>query len=252
MKRGSPNEPQAAPSKKPRRENVRDLSLPDGIGQAGRDRQKGEWPNADTLDYLCWPERELSIPPSAFHLLGLLGVPPSWLILIQYPLCLHSPIPTSLSSSTMPSATLSKNLCNLKYDHFRSRIKPTLAALARRGDGILHVKCQEIIYEYFGTDNPRVINIIYDHFVSNEVWKEIAVAYKLHLYIRVPRTRCDDKWWADVWEAYWGALFIERKLWNDDEEELTSFLRRLIYIQFKDAWQHLSTFPFPVCQTVLK
>ena len=136
------------------------------------------------------------------------------------------------------------NKPNEKYDNFRLRMTSPFSVLAKRGDGILNIKCLDIIYEYFGADNPRLVNMIHDHLVSNEVWKELAVAYKLHLYIGVARTRYDDKWWADVWEAYWGALFIERQFWNDNGEDLTGVLRRLVYIQCKAAYEHLVNFPF--------
>jgi len=48
------------------------------------------------------------------------------------------------------------------------------------------------------------------------------------------RDKQDDKLWADIWEAYWGALYLERSLWNDGEEDLVSCLRFLFWLQNYD------------------
>ena len=90
------------------------------------------------------------------------------------------------------------------------------------------------MYEFFGEDNSNLVNIIYEAATSNDSWRDCAIAYKLHMYVGVPpRSQRTDKFWADMWEAYWGALFIERKLWNDDEEDLISWLRVLLYLQLE-------------------
>ena len=43
-----------------------------------------------------------------------------------------------------------------------------------------------------------------------------------------------DKFWADLWEAYWGALFLEREMWNDDQEDLTACLRGLFCVRYPE------------------
>ena len=43
------------------------------------------------------------------------------------------------------------------------------------------------------------------------------------------RNKLTHKFWADMLKAYWGALFIERRLWNDDDEDSVSVLRVLLY-----------------------
>lgn len=134
---------------------------------------------------------------------------------------------------------------NEDYGSFRKRFRPPFAILAKRGDAIVKVKCLEILCEYFGSDNIGLVNNIYDTVLSNDTCRDFAIAYDLHLYLGLPqRTRWRDKWWGDVWEAYWAALFIERKLWNDDDEELTNTLRGLIYLQFEDVFRELGTSPF--------
>jgi len=119
------------------------------------------------------------------------------------------------------------------------------AALTKRGDAILKVKLLEILYEYFGSDNISLINQIIDLVVSNDTCRHLALAYRLNLYLGLPpRKKSHDKWWGDVWEAYWAALFIERRLWNDDDEELTNTLRTLIHLQFEVLFREVGVRPF--------
>jgi len=134
---------------------------------------------------------------------------------------------------------------NDDYSNLRKRFTPPFATLTKRGDAILKVKELEIIYEFFGADNTALVNNVHDIVVSNDTCRNLAIAYDLHLYLGLPpRKKWNDKWWGDVWEAYWAALFIERKLWNDDDEELTSTLRRLIYLQFEVVFRELGVTPF--------
>ena len=77
-----------------------------------------------------------------------------------------------------------------------------------------------------------MVNIIFEATTSNDSWRDCAIAYKLPVYVGVPPwSQRMDKFSAAMWEAYWGALFIERKLWNEDEEDLISCLRVLLYLQ---------------------
>ena len=41
-----------------------------------------------------------------------------------------------------------------------------------------------------------------------------------------------QKFWADVWEAWWSGIFMERELWNEDVEDVKSFFRRLICLKY--------------------
>ena len=237
------------------------LPPPHRPGRPSDEKAAQPFPQLDAFEPRYWPNKELcTSPPPTFRFaflphLSLLSNPcvrdrqpfrpPSWSQANPHPVPPLPPLADPELFIQFHDAIRDPlNKPNEKYDNFRLRMTSPFSVLAKRGDGILNIKCLDIIYEYFGPDNPRLVNMIHDHLVSNEVWKELAVAYKLPLYIGVARTRYDDKWWADVWEAYWGALFIERQFWNDNEEDLTAVLRRLVYIQCKAAYEHLVNFPF--------
>jgi len=131
------------------------------------------------------------------------------------------------------------------YGYFRKFIRPPFAALSKRGDGLLKVICQEIIYEYFGAANGKLINLILDLVTSNETWRHFAIAYEIDRYVvGQQRNKLTDKFWADMWEAYWGALFIERRLWNDDDEDLVSVLRVLLYFRIGPLLPEFGVDPF--------
>jgi len=121
---------------------------------------------------------------------------------------------------------------SLLYSHFKKFIRPQFAQLAKRGDALLEVKCQEIIYEIFGTSNGKLVNLILDETTSNDTWRHFAIAYHLDRYVAAEqRNKQTDKFWADIWEAYWGALFLERQLWNEDDTDLVRCLRVLVHLR---------------------
>ena len=137
------------------------------------------------------------------------------------------------------------------YGYFRKFIRPPFAALSKRGDGLLKVICQEIIYEYFGASNGKLINLILDLVTSNETWRHFAIAYEMDRYVvGQQRNKFTDKFWADMWEAYWGALFIERRLWNEDDEDLVSVLRVLLYFRIGALLPEFGVDPFFISETV--
>jgi hypothetical protein len=126
------------------------------------------------------------------------------------------------------------------YQKFKKSLNPSFLALCKRGDAVLRLHCIDIIREFFGEEH-KVIQWALESTVSNDNWKNLSDAYKLDRYVRSGRRdRFDrfwdnlDKFWGDVWEAWWGALFLERKLWNDNEDDLVSCLRILVWLQHYD------------------
>lgn len=92
---------------------------------------------------------------------------------------------------------------------------------------------------------------------SNETWKELAMLYRLDEYVGwLPKTLRSgnidddvkkkaelsrDKFWADIWEAWWACCFWERELWGDDIEDLLSCLRRIMELKYRGLVQGFST-----------
>jgi hypothetical protein len=131
------------------------------------------------------------------------------------------------------------------YGYYRKDIRPPFAVLSKYGDAVLKVICQNVIYEYFGKSNGKAINLILDHVQSNTTWRHFAIAYKMDQYLMgKPRNKLDDKFWGDMWEAYWGALFLERRLWNDHEVDLVSCLRVLLYFRTSPLFPDFGVYPF--------
>lgn len=129
-----------------------------------------------------------------------------------------------------------------RYNEFRTRFRGMFASLAKYGDVMLKLKWLDLLQLDFGRENTTLVNIILDKLVSNEVSRDFAMAYNLHSYVGLPpRISWWDKWGADLWEAYWGALFRDRELWNDDEQELTTTLHCLLYLFAEDAYSQLKT-----------
>jgi hypothetical protein len=50
-----------------------------------------------------------------------------------------------------------------------------------------------------------------------------------------------DKFWADIWEAWWACCFSEREIWGDDIDDLLSFLRRIIELKYWGLLERYST-----------
>lgn len=81
----------------------------------------------------------------------------------------------------------------------------------------------------------------------NETGQELALLYRLNNYIgwfvQSPRKIKDaEKFWADVWKAWWGGCFWEREIWGDDDiEDLLSCLRRIMALKYRGLVQRYST-----------
>jgi hypothetical protein len=120
------------------------------------------------------------------------------------------------------------------------------------GDKFLGLKIQHILTEFFGVDNLSLVNLLYARTVSNQTFKDLAITYRLDQCVGVERATY-DKFWADLWEAYWGALFLERQLWNEGDEDLVRFIREMVFLRNEKVIQALGAYPFfafdPTMQT---
>ena len=50
-----------------------------------------------------------------------------------------------------------------------------------------------------------------------------------------------DKFWGDVWKAWWGCCFWEREVWGDDIHDLLSCLRKIMALKYRGLVQRYST-----------
>jgi hypothetical protein len=131
------------------------------------------------------------------------------------------------------------------YGYLRPYILPSFGELSKRGDTILKGICEEVVYEYFGRSSPKVITAILDQITSNDTWRHFAIVYEMDQYlVGEQRSKADDKFWGDMWEAWWAALFLERQSWNDHDEDLVSCLRVLFYFRTNPFYPDFGVDPF--------
>src|SRR5438876_2871344 len=45
-----------------------------------------------------------------------------------------------------------------------------------------------------------------------------------------------EKFWADIWEAWWCAICTERELWHETLLDIHSYFRRLIILKYSDLY----------------
>lgn len=140
--------------------------------------------------------------------------------------------------------------------------------LAFNGDEQLTSLCNPIIWDLFGESNRFIIKRVCDDWYSNHNWLSLALVYRLDLCVGV--RSLDDlininnrvekegkgiildfrknltgarkkgqklylplKFWADCWEAYWMGVIYERKLWDEDMEDIKCFFRRLLIMKYR-------------------
>ena len=138
-------------------------------------------------------------------------------------------------SSSSSSDELSRNP---NSSHFRNAYTPEFRTLAFDGDLALKFHSNSILLELF--EECPILHCVYDDWLSNATWKELAMLYRLDEYVGwLPKSLRDaghskdkDKFWADIWEAWWACCFSEREIWGDDIDDLISFLRRIIELKY--------------------
>jgi len=104
-----------------------------------------------------------------------------------------------------------------------------------------------------------LVNSLISDWTSNENWTQLSLVYGLTAYVscldktwrskfyslqqvsessdpgeekpkgnKKEKSEEQSKFWADLWEAWWGALFAERELWKESTEDLELTLEFLI------------------------
>jgi hypothetical protein len=121
---------------------------------------------------------------------------------------------------------------------------PEFRVLLKEGDVKLNFHSRNILASLLGRNNHPLTDHAYDYWISNDNWKVLAILYRLDLYLnwippsldRIRGTATSfesvtaQKFYADLWEAYWACLFFEREMWNDQIFDLLLFLRRLLQL----------------------
>ena len=133
--------------------------------------------------------------------------------------------------------------------HFRNAYTSEFRTLAFNGDLELKFRSNPIITRLFGPNSRLIGQFLSSDWLSNETWQELAMFYRLDEYVGwFPKSLRDgddvdnsNKFWADVWEAWWACCFSEREIWGDDVDDLVSCLRRLIELKYWTLVKKYST-----------
>jgi hypothetical protein len=128
-----------------------------------------------------------------------------------------------------------------KARHFRNAYTHDFRMLAKQGDSVLGLHSLSILFTLFRPENRMLIQNIYEDWTSNASWQELAMIYRLDEYVGwLPNSLREldhspeiEKFWADLWEAWWASCFSEREFWDDDVDDLSCILRRIIEVKYR-------------------
>jgi hypothetical protein len=132
------------------------------------------------------------------------------------------------------------------------------------GDRALLFHSNNVISDLFGQDNRSLRSRISGDWVSNGNWTILALLYRLDRLVgwwpktshhfhkegnlgakkNTKATLEADKYFADLWEAFWCAVLTERELWNQDQhpiEDLRKVTRDLMYRRYRPIIDSYST-----------
>ena len=128
--------------------------------------------------------------------------------------------------------------------------------LESEGDAVLRLHIQSLLFDLLGTVNHALIHELKLLAMSNDFFADLALIYHMDRFVRhkppfpfTPVTSkkhslkviaAERKKWADIWEAYWGALFLERELLGFTTDDLIWILQRLLYARFKPVMERYS------------
>jgi dsRNA-specific ribonuclease len=113
-----------------------------------------------------------------------------------------------------------------KKDHWRE--------LETIGDAYLNSQIHELLVKMCGEENFGLIKVLKEHAKSNPFLVQLGKHYKLDEWVRI-RPRHYPKHWADLMEAWIGAVIKERTLYDakDPLEDLELFLEGLLTIRYR-------------------
>jgi Ribonuclease III domain len=125
----------------------------------------------------------------------------------------------------------------------------TFKRLESEGDAVLRLHIQSLLFDLLGTTNHALMHELKLFAMSNDYFADLALIYHMDRFVRhkppfpfTPITSkkysrkiiaAERKKWADIWEAYWGALFLERELLGFTTDDLIWIWRRLLCARFK-------------------
>jgi hypothetical protein len=123
----------------------------------------------------------------------------------------------------------------------RKTDRSTWHALESVGDGVLLCILRSSLIGLFGRESSlKFLKLLEDHAKSNSVIQQFAKLYTLDTWVEVfPRT---DAHWANLFEAWIGGVFLDRKAWGGDPmTELENWLKGIWAIRYHDLQQYASS-----------
>ncbi len=118
-----------------------------------------------------------------------------------------------------------------KKDHWRE--------LETIGDAYLNVQVHRLHVKMCGKDNFGLVKVLQEHVKSNPFLMQLGKHYKLDEWVHI-RPCFFPKQWADLMEAWIGAVVTERTLYdgNDPLEDLNLFLGGLLTIRYRNLEEY--------------
>jgi hypothetical protein len=106
------------------------------------------------------------------------------------------------------------------------------ATFERNGDFILLALVRRCLWQMFGPENYRLLNVVEDHAKSNKFFARVAQHYHLDKWVKSkPAT---EKAWADIFEVWAACHAAERQLYDEDDPlpELRRFIAQLLHLRY--------------------
>jgi hypothetical protein len=136
---------------------------------------------------------------------------------------------------------------------------PTWRSYLWHGDRHLYILAHSAASTLFGKDNQILIHRVLETWNTNRTMALLAQCYRLDYFVGVDTKASSElygaladskgqenkrqlKLWANFWEAWFGAVILERNRWGrNDTEDLVDIIRNLIYLQFEELIDKYST-----------
>ena len=106
------------------------------------------------------------------------------------------------------------------------------------GDAHLMLQARLKLRRICGEENWNVLTVLEEHAKGNPLFAQVGKHFKLDEWVRISPSHPKD--WADLAEAWIGAVVKERFLYDETDplEELNSFLYRLWIIRYRDLKEY--------------